>query len=254
MLSDDELEQFMTRGFLRLDGAIPREVALACQDVLWERLGAQGVLRHDRATWRRPVVRLDCPWGGPFVDAGTAPRLLEAYEALLAPHPWVRLPGLGGTVPVRFPSAEDPGDAGWHIDGSYAGEGGWWVNVHSRERGLLALPLLTDVGERDAPTRLLVGSHLDVPALLAPAGEAGLYFADVRLPPATLEREVAHATGPAGTVYVCHPFLVHAATWPHRGTEARMMAQPGVATRAPFALTGEDACPVERAILRGLGR
>lgn len=252
MLTDADIRDFMTRGFVRLEGAIPRAVALACQDVVWEQLRAHGIDRHDRSTWRRPVVRLDCPWGGPFKDAGTSQPLVEAYEALLAPYPWVRLPGLGGTIPVRFPSDEDPGDAGWHIDGSYAGPGGWWVNVHSGKRGLLALPLLSDVGEHDAPTRILVGSHLDVPALLAPAGEAGLLFSDVRFSRATLEREVALATGPAGTVYVCHPFLVHAASWPHRGTEARVMAQPGVALPTSFPLTGEGACPVERAIVRGL--
>jgi hypothetical protein len=64
------------------------------------------------------------------------------------------------------------------------------------------------------------------------------------------------ATGKAGDVYVCHPFLVHAASWPHQGTQARMIAQPGVAIREPFPLREEtaeaDACPVEAAILRGL--
>jgi hypothetical protein len=55
---------------------------------------------------------------------------------------------------VRFPSTRDPGDAGWHIDGSYDVEGRWWVNVHSRGRGLLALFLFTDVAGDDAPTEL----------------------------------------------------------------------------------------------------
>ena len=35
----------------------------------------------------------------------------------------------------------------------------------------------------------------------------------------------ALAIGPAGTVYLCHPFLVHAAQ-PHRGSQPRFMAQP----------------------------
>ncbi len=37
--------------------------------------------------------------------------------------------------------------------------------------------------------------------------------------------EVALATGEAGTVYLCHPFLVHAAQI-HRGKRPRFMAQP----------------------------
>jgi hypothetical protein len=60
------------------------------------------------------------------------------------------------------------------------------------------------------------------------------------------------ATGAAGDVFVCHPFLVHRATWPHRGTRPRAVAQPGVALLEPFRLDGVTPCPVERAILAGL--
>jgi hypothetical protein len=33
-----------------------------------------------------------------------------------------------------------------------------------------------------------------------------------------------HATGKAGDVFLCHPFMVHTATWPHRGAGPRMIA------------------------------
>ncbi|PYO17954.1 MAG: phytanoyl-CoA dioxygenase, partial [Candidatus Rokuibacteriota bacterium] len=33
------------------------------------------------------------------------------------------------------------------------------MNVQSRGRGLLVLFLFTDVGDQDAPTEILVGSH-----------------------------------------------------------------------------------------------
>jgi hypothetical protein len=201
------------------------------------------------------VVRLPCPEGPAFAAAGTSPALSEMYDALLGPARWVRREGVGGSLPIRFPSARNPGDAGWHIDGSYDVSGQWWVNVHSRDRGLLALFLFTDVGERDAPTELLVGSHLDVPRVLAPFGERGVYFADVlgRLPRSTRQRPRARATGRAGDVFLCHPFLVHRATWPNRGSTPRILAQPAVGIRAPFALrAGGEVCPVERAILQGL--
>ena len=66
------------------------------------------------------------------------------YDALLGSGRWVPRQGVGGTLPVRFPSTQDPGDAGWHIDGSYEVDGEYWVNVHSRDRGLLALFLLSE--------------------------------------------------------------------------------------------------------------
>jgi hypothetical protein len=38
-------------------------------------------------------------------------------------------------------------------------------------------------------------------------------------------RPLAHTGGAAGDVYLCYPFLIHAAQ-PHRGTAPRLMAQP----------------------------
>ena len=73
------------------------------------------------------------------------------------------------------------------------------------------------------------------------------------MPESTFQRPRARATGQAGDVYVCHPFLVHRATWPHLGSRPRMIAQPEIAHYEPFALRDDpDVCVVERAILRGL--
>ena len=250
------VEDFCDLGYLAVRGAVPLDVVRRCVGVVEDELRARGVDPRDPATWTQPVVRLGCPEGPAFAAAGTAPALAEMYDALLGPGRWVTRDGVGGTLPIRFPSTRDPGDAGWHIDGSYDVDGAWWVNVRSRSRGLLALFLFTDVGESDAPTELLVGSHLDVPRVLAPHGERGVFFGDVAgaLPGSTFERPRARATGLAGAVFLCHPFLVHRATWPHRGTTPRIIAQPAVAIGEPFALRGgEEVCPVEQAILRGLG-
>lgn len=50
----------------------------------------------------------------------------------------------------------------------------WRANIHSKGRALLMLFLFSDVSDADAPTRIRVGSHLDIARTLAPAGEAGL--------------------------------------------------------------------------------
>jgi hypothetical protein len=101
------------------------------------------------------------------------------------------------------------------------------VNIRSRARGLLALFLFTEAGRHDAPTRLLCGSHLAVPQFLAPYGEAGTDSDADFWRPSTLCMTAAHATGKAGDVFLCHPFMVHTATWPHRGTGPRMIASEG---------------------------
>lgn len=62
----------------------------------------------------------------------------------------------------------------------------------------------------------------------------------------------ALATGRAGDVFLCHPFLVHAASWPHRGRLPRMIAQPAVALHGQYPLQappGTPPSPVEQAIL-----
>jgi Phytanoyl-CoA dioxygenase (PhyH) len=163
-------------------------------------------------------------------------------------------------VPVRFPGPEDPDDAIWHFDAGYAVEGQWRVRLDSRDRGLLALFLFSDVHADGAPTRLRPGSHLRVPRLLAGGGAEGCEWRPVARAAATATSDlpVELAVGAAGDVFLCHPFLVHAATWPHRGTEPRIMAQPAIGLLAPFPLScpaddpTADVSPVERAILLGL--
>jgi hypothetical protein len=115
--------------------------------------------------------------------------------------------------------------------------------------------LFSDVGIADAPTRIRVGSHFDVARILAPAGESGMSFMQLaqRLDESADRPEVL-ATGEAGTVYLCHPFLVHSAQ-PHYGSETRFLAQPPLGMAAPFQLERADGdySPAERAIRIALG-
>lgn len=116
--------------------------------------------------------------------------------------------------------------------------------------------LFSDVDPDDAPTRLVLGSHLYVPKVLIAAGEDGVagraVVGEVRS--SVLCRRSAEATGQAGDVFLCHPFLIHTATWPHRGTEPRMVAQPSIDVARGFAVDGTDRSPVARAIVAGLRR
>lgn len=163
---------------------------------------------------------------------------------------------------MRFPYPDDPGDAGWHVDLSFPGEdcdpneardfSAWRVNITSRGRALLLLFLFSDVGEDDAPTRIRVGSHVPMAQYLAPAGEAGR--SRMVLDEMGADCPVALATGAAGTVYLCHPFLVHAAQ-KHRGTRPRFLAQPPLHLAEPYRLERMDGAysPVEIAIRRAIG-
>ena len=204
--------------------------------------------------WPEPVVR-GLVEGEAFREAANAPRLLEAVDQLLEGEAWQRRPNLGLLV-ARCPSETDPGDTGWHIDASFEGPAtssltSWYVNHRSKGRGLLLLCLLSDVAVDDAPTRVLEGSHRSMPDLLRPFGECGVINQAVPLP--DLEGPVGLATGLAGDVYLCHPFLVHAATWPHRGTEPRLIAQPPVSLDGALRIDRvHDLSPVARTVQRSV--
>ena len=258
MLTDKEIESFVNNGYLRLDGAFSPELAAQGRAILWQDLDCD---EHDPATWTRPVIRLGMYAQKPFQLAANTPALHQAFDQLVGPGRWLARGSLG-TYPVRFPHSGDPGDAGWHIDTSFEPKSGdpndflnWRANLTSKGRALLMLFLFSDVGEEDAPTRIRIGSHLDIARRLAPAGEDGLSLRELAANgfEETSGRTEALATGPAWTVYLCHPFLVHAAQ-PHRGTRPRFLAQPPLLPSQPLSLNRADGkySPVERAIRMAL--
>ncbi len=71
----------------------------------------------------------------------------------------------------------------------------------------------------------------------------------------TAARAEVLATGKAGTVYLCHPFLVHSAQ-PHHGRNPRFLAQPPLYPAEPLRIQRDDGkySPVESAIRMGLKR
>ncbi|MDQ1471458.1 MAG: hypothetical protein QOJ99_2938 [Bryobacterales bacterium] len=260
VLSDAQVQQFIRDGFLRIDAAFAREVADQGRSILWRDTGCD---ESDPATWTKPVIRLGMYGQEPFVRAANTPVLHQAFDQLVGPGRWLPRTNLG-TFPIRFPSSDDPGDAGWHIDTSFPPEIvdpgdflNWRVNVTSRGRALLMLFLFSDVGQNDAPTRIRVGSHLDVARTLAPAGDAGLSLRELAANglAESVARPEIPATGEAGTVYLCHPFLVHAAQ-PHRGARPRFLAQPPLLPAESFRLDRRDGAysPVEQAIRMALGQ
>ncbi len=248
-LTPGEIDSFVRDGFVRVPEAFARADADDGRALLWREMGLSP---QEPAEWNRAVIRLPGSGAPPFDRAANSPRLRACFDQLVGPGRWVERTGLG-TFPIRFPHLPEPDDTGWHCDGSF-GEWPYRLNVRSKGRALLMLFLFSDVGPDDAPTRILVGSHLDVPAILAPAGDAGLSFLDLaRKLGTTLDRDVTQATGHAGDVYLCHPFLVHAAQ-AHRGHEPRFLAQPPLQAHGDLRIddTLTDPSPVERAIRWGL--
>jgi hypothetical protein len=252
-LSEAQIAHFIAHGYVQIRDAFGPDLARQGRDLLWR---AMGLSPDAPETWTRPVVRLPFMAGTPFVEAANTPALHAAYDALAGEGRWLRPNGLG-SFPIRFPSPDDPGDAGWHIDASLGTDNPdfmeWRTNVKSSGRALLMLFLFSDVGEADAPTRIRKGSHRAIARRLLPHGEAGLTLRELAADgfASTADCEEVLATGPAGTVYLCHPFLVHAAQ-PHHGTRPRFMAQPPLLPKGEFD-PALPPSPVQTAIRRAIG-
>jgi hypothetical protein len=254
-LSPAQINHFIQNGFVKIDNAFPTEIAEECRAILWK---ATQCDPDNPATWTQPVIRIGELGLEPFQKAANTDTLHRAYDQLVGKDNWWPRTTLG-SFPIRFPSNTEANDTGWHVDASFPGDDPanyfeWRINVSSKARGLLMLFLFSEVTELDAPTVIKVGSHLDVAKILAPEGEKGLSFMELaqRLEP-TLSRADALATGAAGTVYLCHPFIVHAAQ-NHRGVNPKFMAQPPLLTRNDFDIStiNTELCPVKQAILVGL--
>ncbi len=253
-LTTNQIDNFIDQGFVKIENAFSKEIAAQSRAILWEATQCDPT---DPRTWIHPVIRIGEMGLEPFKKAANTKILHNAFDQLVGKDNWLSRETLG-TFPIRFPSREPAGDTGWHVDASFPGKSinnyfDWRININSKGGALLMLFLFSDVTAVDAPTIVKAGSHLDVAKILEPEGEAGLSFIELAgklhlLP----KREEELATGAAGTVYLCHPFIVHAAQ-NHCGVTPKFMAQAPLLPKNDFNIYQPEQrlCAVERAIVKG---
>ncbi len=259
VLSASDIDQFVHQGFVKLEDAFPRATAAACRDILWRDLHLSPDKPDD---WKEPVMRLGMYSDPPFREAVSSPRLAAALDQLVGHGCWTPWRALGHMV-VRFPRGA-PWDDGWHLDASFPPPSDptsldffqWRINYKSRDRAMLMLFLLSDCGPNDAPTRIRVASHFPMARQLQAYGIDGASLMQLAKAgfPTTDDCDVALATGKAGTIWLLHPFTLHAAQT-HLGAEPRFIAQPGLVPSTPLEIERESGIysPVETAIRLGLG-
>ena len=224
-----DIDAFTASGFVKVEGAVPREVADAARALLWEQLEWSP---DEPDGWTEPVRWVaDLTGVGPFGELARSRAVATTLDAVCGAGGWLPRGALGN-IPVRFPVSPPADDRGWHIDANTPLPDGSWA-VTGRPHTLLLLTLLSDVGPDDAPTRIRSGSHHRVAAALSEAPVDVVAAASV-VAEASEGCPVVHATGGPGDVYVVHPFTVHAADV-HRGREPRFMAQGPVPLTSPLS-------------------
>ena len=139
-LSNNQIQSFIAQGFIKIENAFSKETAEGSRNILWKDTGCNP---DDPSTWKQPVIRLGDYKQEPFKRAVNSPVLHAAFDQLVGEGRWIPRNSLG-SFPIRFPGKEEPGDTGWHVDGSFPGDDinnffSWRINIYSKGRALLML-------------------------------------------------------------------------------------------------------------------
>jgi hypothetical protein len=252
VLTDREVEQFLTKGYVKIEGAFPRKVAEEWTRDCFRRLGYD---MADPSSWAETRIHMS---GDKYVEVREfAPRVYDAMcdlageDRIQHPIRWsdhfiVNL-GLRADEPWQPASPDVPG---WHKDGDF-----FRHFLDSPEQGLLVFVNWTDVEHLGGPTYIATDSIPVLAKFLAsrPDGVLPNEF-DFR----GLIGQCRHfeeATGAAGDVFLLHPFVLHAASQnPRRAI--RIITNPPVHLSEPLNFDRPDQADfslVERGILRALG-
>jgi hypothetical protein len=248
VLSASDLDDFVERGFVRLDEAFSRASAAA--------VAAQALALAD--VQGRTRTSISVVPGLPMDEMETlnSPRLCEAYDQLVGRNNWLSFDSafeVNVVRPGHVASGRWHTDVNWQAaDSNPADPYTWRLNVFSKNFALLLLVNLTDTEAADAPILLRVGSHLKVSARLRHFDREGVALESLAANQfvESADADVVSTLGAAGTVYLCHPFLVHTGT-SHRGSSAKVAANPCLIPRADEVLA---STPVGSAIRLGQER
>jgi hypothetical protein len=253
LLSDDQTEQFLRRGFVTIEGCFRREVADEWVERAWHRIG---YLPEDPSSWLEKRVHLP---DDSAVDAREfAPRAWQAAVELAGGSDRLQLPwrwsdglianlGVGGDQPWQPPSAAV---GGWHKDGDF-----FRHFLDSPEQGLLSFVLWTDMLSTGGGTFVAADSVPVIARFLLDHPE-GVLLDDFPFTELISQcSDFVEMTGKAGDVVLLHPFVLHA-TSQNVLQVARFISNPPLALREPLNFDRPDPSDyslVELAVLRGLG-
>ncbi|WP_394792974.1 hypothetical protein [Armatimonas sp.] len=251
-LTDEQVEQFLTRGFVVIKNAFSREQAAHWSRDLWTRLDYDP---GDTSTWTQH--RIHMPTLNLLDVREFAPRAFGAIcelcggEERLTSARWgdgfiVNFGDSSHTTSWEPPSASVPG---WHKDGDF-----FRHFLDSPEQGLLTIVLWSDVVPTGGATFVAADSVPVIAKFLAAHPEGvrpdGFDFQSL----ISQCSEFLEATGEAGDVYLMHPYLLHASS-KNALRLPRLITNPPVHLKEPMDFNRPDSnySLVEAAVLRGLG-
>jgi len=239
VLTEDHVQSFMQRGWLRLEGAFPREKAHEWTKDVFTRLGFDP---DDKSTWTRDWTNMPSH-KSELIETfspmawGAMADLLGGHERI---HSDVRTWNDGIIANLGLPEYETEKTPhprehpSWHCDGDF-----FLHFLDSPEQGLLVVPLFSDIHPRQGGTLIAEDSIAQIAKYLADHPEGvlprGFPFNDIR-DSCPIFTEL---TGKAGDVILLHPLMLHSKS--HNNLRIpRYITNPAVALKEPFQFKRED--------------
>lgn len=248
VLTEEQVEHFQERGWVKLEQAFSEEDALAAQDYVWRQLSLRGYMKDDPSTWTSPLVHIKENYASEEFDRCNTQKFQDAIEDLIGEGRWALKKSvvMWGWWPVSFSEGADkPWDVpyeGWHYDGQH-----FRHYINSSEQGLLCISLFSEIKPFGGGTLIAEGSHNIVAKVLSehPEGLELMEAVDKAIAshpwlseltgatpssgenriekfmnrtyrdPAGFDLRVVESTGKPGDVLLCHPFVFHARSQNH---------------------------------------
>ena len=253
VLDEFQVNHFLDRGYLKLEGCFPRKKARRWVDLAYRRLGYDP---EDPATWQEARIHLPSLNNEPINTF--SPLAWRAICDLLGGKDRIEgTPTWRDGFIINFKLGADrhweapsPCVKGWHKDGDF-----FRHFLDSPEQGLLTIILWSDVMPRSGGTFLAIDSVSPIARYLFEHPE-GLIPREARFGEMIQGcREFVEATGEVGDVFLIHPYMLHSASNNPSGNP-RFITNPPVRLKEPMNFNRENLGEfslVEQMVLRILG-
>lgn len=180
LLSNEQIEQFIEKGWVKIEEAIPHGASLKAQEEIWEILFERYQIdKLNKKSWSKSFIQLSENYKHGAFQACNSEKLILGIEELLGEGRIEYLYGENfsfGWWPINFSLGNQ---SNWNIP-----IGGWhWDGMHFRhflnspEQGILLLIFFSDVSERGGGTLVAEGSHKIVARFLSQFPE-GIEYKD----------------------------------------------------------------------------
>jgi len=258
-LSDEQIKQFLDKGYIRISEAFTKEQAAWMLKDVWVRLGANP---NDKSTW---PMKTHLPRQRSVLVKDFAPKAWGAIVDLLGDESIIDARGqywydsfiinLGRDDDKWEPEdrPEHPQDLNnWHVDGDF-----FLHFLDSPEQALLVIPIFSDEIVTGGGGTYIAPDSIPIIAKKLEANPYGTMPGKDFNHPKTAHgcKEFVEVTGKCGDVILMHPLMLHSAS-PNLLRTPRFITNPRVCLNTPFIFNKplEEYSLVELKTLKALGR